>query len=95
VAGFPHKQQLCACVWWQGGVEVAKTRVDVVHIADEDERLIFRSALHEIRFVGRMNPVFAVYRLKDLEFPAEGICFVEVYCEGEFEDDAILNIGTL
>ena len=96
MSGFPYElPQLCACVWWQGGIDIAKTRIDVVHISDETEELVFRSQAHEIRFAGRMDPVFAVYRLKKLQFQAEGVCFVEVYCEDEFEDDAILHVRSL
>lgn len=88
---FPYAlAKLCVFVWWRGGVGEIHTHVEVVQAATN--QVIRETSDAVLVFPRRTTSVYARYRIERCVFPAVGAYLVEVYCEGEFIDDQLIQV---
>ena len=73
-----------------GGFGEVKCRV-VIHHA-RSELVVYQSADQVLRFADRRMTIYANFRLQNLTWPAPGEYLVELYCNGQFVDDATVEL---
>lgn len=88
---FPHVlKKLCVFAQLIGGHGEVRCMIRVVHAANRD--LTYESNEFPLRFTDRRQTRYFVLRIEDIALQEPGEYWVELHCNGEFVDDAILRI---
>ncbi len=88
---FPYRLgKICVFAWFRDGLGSVNTRVFVVQASTEV--VIRQTNEFTLTFAKRTASVFAKYNVNNCLFPAPGDYYVELYCEGEFVDDQVIQV---
>lgn len=55
-------------------------------------RVVHQTGDQVLRFADRRQTIYATFRLQELVWPSPGEYLVELYCNGQFVDDATLRL---
>ncbi len=90
-SGYPFRlSRMCVAAQLVGGSGSAPVHVEIVE--GTTQNLIRRAGPFTLAFPSRHQIVTICIRLLNADFPAAGVYFVELYCQGVFLDDRILRL---
>jgi hypothetical protein len=88
---LPHAiPKLCVFARLVGGHGDVRCRVRVV--SARDLSVVYESADQPVRFADPLQTRYFVLRLTDVTIHTPGVYWLELSCDGQFLDDAILRI---
>jgi len=91
VASFPHVlARLCVFAKLSDGLGDIRCRARIVNARTSS--IVFETPEHTIRFRDRRQILYANFRIEQLVWTAPGESVVELFCDGQFVDDAVLMV---
>jgi hypothetical protein len=89
--GYPFRLgRICVAAQLVGGSGAVPVRVEVVEGATQT--LVRGAGPFPVNFPTRHQVVTVCFRFLDVDFPAPGVYFVELYSQGAFLDDRLLRL---
>ena len=87
---FPHiLKQLCVCAQLSGGHREVRCGVRIVNALDLG--VVYESDQFMLRFDERVQIRFLILKLTEITIHAPGEYWIELTCNGEFMDDAVIR----
>jgi hypothetical protein len=91
VPAFPHVlPRLCVFAKLSDGFGDVRCRVRIVDV--QDLTAAFETSERTIHFRDRRQILYAMFKIEKLRFLAPGEFVVELFCNDEFVDDAVLMV---
>ena len=90
---FPHVlPRLCVFAKLSDGLGDIRCRVRIINVADLTT--VYETPELALRFHDRRQILYANFRIEQLRWTSPGEFVVELFCNGEFVDDAVLMVVT-
>ncbi len=90
-AAYPFRLgRMCVAAKLVGGSGPVPVRIEVVEGATQ--RLVRAAGPFTVHFPARHQVVTVCIRVRDVVFPAPGVYFVELYCQGAFLEDRVVQL---